>query len=400
MTSPTHALLVALVAAIAIPGSFPSNAGAIAEVTIVLPQGSLTNDAVTVGPDGLVYATYCFFGQPTRHILRSTPDGVSEVFTSFPTASCTLGMTFDDQGTLYVANLTKDKIQKVFADGSKELYYGDPTLDGPADLEFHPSGNGDLYVVNNGAESISVIHPDQTMEFFYQGPGLTGAHAGTFDDAGNYYVANTDGTVVKFLPDGTLVPFANFNAAYVHCTGTRLFASNLAANQIWELSLADGSATWIAGSGVQGFVAGPADVAQLHSPNGIASDPSGTVLYVSSGFGNGLFRIVLDEAVAAPVQQGAVSGGSARLLGGGPNPFTTSTRLSYELPTASAVQLTVYDVRGRRVRELVAARRAPGIHTVEWDGRDSTGSAVGSGIYWVRLRAGDATDAGRLTRRP
>ncbi|MBL7047813.1 MAG: C10 family peptidase [Candidatus Marinimicrobia bacterium] len=63
-----------------------------------------------------------------------------------------------------------------------------------------------------------------------------------------------------------------------------------------------------------------------------------------------------------------------------PNPFNPVTRISYELPVGSIVDLVVYDMMGRKVVELVSGQVAAGYHSVKWD---ATGYA--SGIYFVKL---------------
>jgi choice-of-anchor B domain-containing protein len=90
----------------------------------------------------------------------------------------------------------------------------------------------------------------------------------------------------------------------------------------------------------------------------------------------------------------------ARLVGAAPNPFNPRTAVRYEVPTHAAglpLSLTVYDVGGREVRELVAGPAAPGIFTSTWDGRDDQGADVASGVYVVRLTVGETRDAERLT---
>lgn len=70
-----------------------------------------------------------------------------------------------------------------------------------------------------------------------------------------------------------------------------------------------------------------------------------------------------------------------------PNPFNPSTVLSYASPRPGHVQLSIFDVRGRRVTALVAGVQPAGEHSVEWDGRDRQGARVSSGIYLARLVA-------------
>jgi hypothetical protein len=74
-----------------------------------------------------------------------------------------------------------------------------------------------------------------------------------------------------------------------------------------------------------------------------------------------------------------------------PNPFNPSTNIDFTIPTCSTrrVQLLIYDIRGRMVRELLDEEKEPGRYSVWWDGRDEKGMEVGSGVYLYRLVVGD-----------
>ena len=82
-----------------------------------------------------------------------------------------------------------------------------------------------------------------------------------------------------------------------------------------------------------------------------------------------------------------------------PNPFNPTTRIVYvvESPTAVRVNLDVFDVRGRLVRQLVHERLSTGQVVVQWDGRDENGQAASSGVYFYRLVAGSTTITRRMT---
>lgn len=67
-----------------------------------------------------------------------------------------------------------------------------------------------------------------------------------------------------------------------------------------------------------------------------------------------------------------------------PNPFNPVTRISYYVPKAEFVELTVYDVAGKLVAELVSSVKQAGEHVVEWDAR-----GMPSGIYFYRLQVSD-----------
>jgi hypothetical protein len=79
-----------------------------------------------------------------------------------------------------------------------------------------------------------------------------------------------------------------------------------------------------------------------------------------------------------------------------PNPFNPRTTLAFSIKSASNVSLTIYDVAGRQVRELVSGHRAPGIYKAVWDGTDGRGSRVASGVYFYKLVAGSFTDTKKM----
>ncbi|HEX2869096.1 MAG TPA: T9SS type A sorting domain-containing protein [Ignavibacteriales bacterium] len=71
-----------------------------------------------------------------------------------------------------------------------------------------------------------------------------------------------------------------------------------------------------------------------------------------------------------------------------PNPFNPSTRISYDIPKEDRVVLKIYSAEGREVATLVDEIQGPGKRTVVWNGRDSRGGQVSSGMYFYKLQAG------------
>ena len=71
-----------------------------------------------------------------------------------------------------------------------------------------------------------------------------------------------------------------------------------------------------------------------------------------------------------------------------PNPFNSKTTIEYALPQANHVHLAVYNVLGQVVRVLVNDFKPPGYHRVYWDGRNTEGYEVASGMYTYRIKAG------------
>jgi hypothetical protein len=86
------------------------------------------------------------------------------------------------------------------------------------------------------------------------------------------------------------------------------------------------------------------------------------------------------------------------MLGGNyPNPFDRQTTIEFTLPEPADVTLSVFDLMGRRVATLVEGRRAAGVHQVQWQGRGADDAVLASGLYLVRLTAGEHIRTDRLT---
>ncbi len=120
--------------------------------------------------------------------------------------------------------------------------------------------------------------------------------------------------------------------------------------------------------------------------------PAGDYYWSVRAVDAGLAASAWSPEVACAVSGVAPDGPPAPDLPGGfalaiedANPFRPPVTVSYRLPAGGPVELGIYDVAGRLVRRLVDDAQGAGPHVVAWDGRDSGGSAVGPGIYLIRL---------------
>jgi hypothetical protein len=157
---------------------------------------------------------------------------------------------------------------------------------------------------------------------------------------------------------------------------------------------------WISG-GFKRTQAGPTDIHQVISSGPYTLSPGATKVVA--------FALVAGDSSLANIQQNAdaakarwqkmvdnlkvgiedniaASPVTYQLTQNYPNPFNPSTTLQFQVPKRSFVSLKVFDVLGRELATLVNEERLAGIYRVTWDA-----SKLPSGVYFYRLRAGDAS---------
>jgi len=86
----------------------------------------------------------------------------------------------------------------------------------------------------------------------------------------------------------------------------------------------------------------------------------------------------------------------ARVLPASPNPARDGARLELDLPAATLVRVAVYDLAGRRIRELSRGLLPAGRRVLVWDLRNDAGARVGPGLYYYRVSLGARQETGRL----
>lgn len=87
---------------------------------------------------------------------------------------------------------------------------------------------------------------------------------------------------------------------------------------------------------------------------------------------------------------------STKLMNAFPNPFNPSTTLRYSLKEAGNVRIDVYNVRGQSIRCFNASHDSPGFYQIAWDGRDTNGQLVSSGIYMYRMTSGSYSSTKKM----
>jgi len=85
-----------------------------------------------------------------------------------------------------------------------------------------------------------------------------------------------------------------------------------------------------------------------------------------------------------------------KLLQNSPNPFNPSTTIKFYTPTTSDVTIKIYDMLGREVTTLINQQTTAGYHIIYWNGKDSRGENVASGVYLYRLTAGGFSETKKM----
>jgi hypothetical protein len=97
------------------------------------------------------------------------------------------------------------------------------------------------------------------------------------------------------------------------------------------------------------------------------------------------------EAVA-----GVPAIGKPRIRKAFPNPFNPKTTIEFSVPKSGPVRVGVFDIHGRHVATLVEETMSPGVYRVGWNGKDSQGADVASGVYYAQIRSQGGSGSGRL----
>ncbi|KQC05236.1 MAG: hypothetical protein APR54_00035 [Candidatus Cloacimonas sp. SDB] len=101
---------------------------------------------------------------------------------------------------------------------------------------------------------------------------------------------------------------------------------------------------------------------------------------MTGGVGRGLSGNIEEDDDVVPAH--------TELLGNYPNPFNPETNIFFTLAEGSEVELTIYNIKGQMIRTLTEGTYGMGQHSVQWDGKDESGTAVTSGVYFYKITAG------------
>ena len=126
--------------------------------------------------------------------------------------------------------------------------------------------------------------------------------------------------------------------------------------------------------------------------NGIAIEKNNTIWF---GTNNGVSKYT-GEVIPTFVDEEETKPQALPLIKSYPNPFNPSTTIEFDLPETGMAALTIYNIAGQKVRELLDGYTSAGMHRVVWNGSDDSGHAVSAGVYIARLKAGEVTATGKM----
>ncbi|MBE0567844.1 MAG: T9SS type A sorting domain-containing protein [Krumholzibacteria bacterium] len=148
---------------------------------------------------------------------------------------------------------------------------------------------------------------------------------------------------------------------------------------------------WVAAGGGGSSAAGSLRITGTIGQHAAGQAAAGN-LVLNGGFWHGrapALSAVDDGPPGAPV--------ASRLHAPYPNPFNPATRIGFELAAPGPVRIRIYDARGQMVRDLVDGDFPVGRHEILWQGRNTQGGNVPSGVYFVRFEAAGTTGTEKMT---
>jgi len=351
-----------------------------------------------------------------------------------------IGIGVDPAGNVYVGDAGNNRIQKFNNSGTyismlSNPGSGDGQINTPGDIAFDQSGN--MYVTDTGNYRVQKL----TSNFaFITKWGTVGSGNGQFYgpwgiavDKQNYVyvVDSTNNRVEKFGPSGgggggigntpsgsnvlvTLNPTVSVmfgrvltsgnTTVTVRSTGPALMKGirPVPSNppkyyDITTTAAFSGNVEVTLSYNNTDFTGRETDLMMYHY-NTSLSKPAWRNITTSvltsqnkiKGSAQSLSVFMIMEPAATTAVGNDALGVTARLLPSAPNPFRSSTRLSFSLPQSESARIDVFNVNGERVRTLVDGVLSSGEHNLEWNATDDRGVRQPPGMYVFRLTTASA----------
>ncbi|MGH1366688.1 MAG: CotH kinase family protein [Calditrichia bacterium] len=264
-----------------------------------------------------------------------------------------------------------------------------PTSDVTITAQFALVDSFDIVINEINYNSSAAVNPEDWVEF-YNNSNRTA-------DISNWYFSDEEDTQIFPFPNGTILQQDSF---LVICRDTSLFqatfpnATNVLGNFSFGLSgggelvrLFDASGQLVDSLTYNDVAPWPTEAdgngptLSLINPNldnALAQNWRASMNFGTPGMQNDVFTGIDD---VDPIEIN-----SFQLQQNYPNPFNPQTTIQFRLPTPASIELTVYDLTGRRVDVVAAGQYSSGVHNVVWNPQKN----IASGIYFYRLTANNS----------
>ena len=136
----------------------------------------------------------------------------------------------------------------------------------------------------------------------------------------------------------------------------------------------------------------PATAVDIRNPSQQTAEGSGMLIYIPFG----IFSGSLGDGVTAIESGNSSSPDTYSLSAAYPNPFNSGTTIDFTVPAEEQVKIEVFNPAGQVVASLVEEVMTAGSYKVRWDGRDK-GESMASGVYFIRMKAGEFAETRSIT---
>lgn len=346
-------------------------------------------DGMLVTPEGDILVSG---GYNKTKILKITLDGVvSDFVTGLPGP---VGMGYDSDENLYVANYSGNSISKVTPEGQVSEFASG--LDGPAGLIVN---NDIIYVTLYGAnfsgngQTVLKFDLDGNSEIYASGEGIMDAIGITMDENQVMYVTNyTGGNVYSIDTNQTISSFSSVTGASINqivYANNYVYIPSPNLKKIYRVNTTDSTAEHYAGTGANQVVDGPLLEAQFNKPNSCAISQTGDTLYILDG---SLGRIrMIDMSNPLGINSSLEKRIYFNLEQNHPNPFSSITSINFSLAEDDLVNLSIYNLQGQMVEQLINESMLAGNHSVQFNA-----SYIPDGFYFYQLTNGKFSETKKL----
>ncbi len=118
--------------------------------------------------------------------------------------------------------------------------------------------------------------------------------------------------------------------------------------------------------------------------------------YAASAYGDFYALKLVETSVGVEIVEETIIPRNPLLSQNYPNPFNPSTTIKFNVPRRAHVKLSVYNLLGQRITQLVNEEKPVGDYAIHWDGTDESGKAVATGMYLYRLKISEYAETKKM----